>query len=106
MRKRVVIYANVTTQEQLKDLGLSTQVEARRRCANQHSLAVAVDHVIADPCYSGLTLNRPGLDRVRALTGARKVDVVIVYTRDRLPRDLAHLLPLREEWQRIGIELH
>jgi DNA invertase Pin-like site-specific DNA recombinase len=37
---------------------------------------------------------------------AQKVDVVIVYTRDRLSRDLDHLLLLYEEWQQIGIELH
>jgi site-specific DNA recombinase len=104
-RKRAVIYARVATQD-LNDDKLSTQVDACRQYAFQHGLMVAVDQVITDPCCSGLTLNRPGLDRLRALTEAQKVDVVIVYTRDRLSRDLAHLLLLLEEWQRIGIELY
>jgi site-specific DNA recombinase len=104
-RKRAVIYARVATQD-LNDDKLSTQVEACRQYATQHGLTVAADHVITDPSYSGLTLNRPGLDRLRALTEAQKVDVVIVYTRDRLSRDLDHLLLLCVEWQRLGIEVY
>ena len=43
---------------------------------------------------------------MRGLTDRREVDAVIVYTSDRLSRNLAHSLILREEWQRAGIELH
>jgi DNA invertase Pin-like site-specific DNA recombinase len=56
-RKCAMIYARVATEQQLKDHGLSTQVEACRRYANQHGLTVEVDHVVTDPCYSGLTSN-------------------------------------------------
>lgn len=37
---------------------------------------------------------------------SRKVDAVVVYASDRLTRNLAHLLVLREEWQKAGVELH
>jgi DNA invertase Pin-like site-specific DNA recombinase len=56
-RKSAMIYARVATQEQLKDNGLSTQVDACRKYANQHGLAVVVDQVITDPRCSGLALN-------------------------------------------------
>jgi DNA invertase Pin-like site-specific DNA recombinase len=61
--KRAVIYARVATQG-LNDDNLSTQIEACRQYATQHGLTVIVDHIIVNSCYSGLTLNRPGLDRV------------------------------------------
>jgi DNA invertase Pin-like site-specific DNA recombinase len=105
-RKRAMIYARVATQKQLKDHGLPTQVEACRRYANQQGLTVAVDQVITDPCYSGLTLNRPGLDRVRALTEARKADVVLVSEMNQLSRDTDQLPLLYQEWQRIGIKVY
>ena len=103
--KRAVIYARVAPHEPLNDRNLSTQVEACRRYATHHGLAVTANQIITE-VYSGATIKRPGLDRVRALTDGREVDAVIVYTLDRLSRNPAHLLFLYEEWQRIGIEVH
>ncbi len=102
--KRAVIYARVAT-EDLNGSKLSPQVEACRQYADQYGLTVAENHVITEVC-SGIRLKRPGLDRVRALAAGRKVDAVIVFTPDRLSRDVAHLLLLYEEWQRSGIDVH
>ena len=56
--------------------------------------------------YSGAKLDRPGLDRVRAMLDQRAVEAVIVYASDRLTRNLAHLLLLREQMAVSGAELH
>ncbi len=102
--KRAVIYARVATDD-LNDSKLSTQVEACRQYAEQRGLTVTADHIITE-VYSGATIERSGLDRVRALAARREVDAVISYAPDRLSRNAAHLLFLCEEWQRIGIEVH
>jgi site-specific DNA recombinase len=56
--------------------------------------------------YSGAKLDRPALDTLRGMIDRKEADAVIVYAADRLSRNLAHLLILREEFNRAGIELH
>jgi site-specific DNA recombinase len=103
--KCAVIYARVATEEALNDGKLSAQVETCRQYATQHGFTVTAEHIITE-VYTGITLKRPGLDRVRALTAEREVDAVIVFTVDRLSRDAAHLRLLYEERRRIGIDVH
>jgi len=104
MSKRTVLYARVSTDEQAeKGYSLPSQLDACRRYAQAHDLIVVAE--VTDE-FSGAKLDRPGLDRVRALIAQGQVDSVVVHTADRLSRNLAHMLVLREEWQRLGIELH
>ena len=102
--KRAAIYARVSTDEQAEHgYSLQTQVEACQRYAESHGLSVMA--MFKDD-YTGTKLARPGLDQVRAMIGRQEVDAVIVNSSDRLSRKLAHLLILREEWQRAKVELH
>ena len=55
--------------------------------------------------YSGATLERPGFSQLRTIN-QNKVDAVIVYTGDRLSRDIVDFLVLRDQWAKAGIELH
>jgi site-specific DNA recombinase len=104
MTKRAILYARVSTDEQAeKGYSLPTQLEAGRAYAEQHGYLVAAE--LQDD-YSGAKLDRPGLDQIRMMVDRREAEAVIVYTADRLTRNLAHSLILREEWQRAGVELH
>jgi len=105
-RKRAAVYARVSTDEQAeKGYSLPTQLEAMRKYAAEHGYTVAADAEIKDD-YSGAKLDRPGLNRLREMLERHEVEAVIVYASDRLARNLAHSLLLREEFKRAGIDLH
>jgi site-specific DNA recombinase len=105
MGKRAIIYARVSTDDQAENgYSLDSQVEACRAYAAQHGFEVIAEPFQDD--YTGSKLNRPALTRARDLIDAGGVDVVIVLSSDRLTRNLAHSLLLREEWERRNVELH
>ena len=102
--KRAIIYARVSTDDQAeRGYSLPSQVEAMQNYAKAHGL-----HVVRElqDDYTGTKLDRPGLDELRAMLERKEAEAVIVYAADRLSRILAHLLILREEFMRAGIELH
>jgi site-specific DNA recombinase len=101
---KAAIYVRVSTDDQAdKGYSLPSQVDECRKYAELNGFTVVAE--LSDD-YTGMKLNRPGLDQLRGLIDRREVDAVIVYSSDRLTRKLAHKLILREEWQRAGIELH
>ena len=102
--KRAIIYARVSTDDQAeKGYSLPTQLEAMRKYAQDNGFKVVRE--LQDD-YTGAKLDRPALDTLRGMLERREADAVIVYAADRLSRNLAHLLILREEFNRAGIELH
>jgi site-specific DNA recombinase len=102
--KRAILYARVSTDEQAeKGFSLPSQLEACRKYAEQNGFVIAAE--IPDD-FSGTKLDRPGLDQARAMLEQGQADAIIVLASDRLTRNLAHLLILREEWKRAGVELH
>ncbi len=104
MSKRAILYARVSTDEQAeKGYSLPSQLEAMRDYAARNGLDVGGE--LQDD-YTGTKLDRPGLDELRARLEKREAEAVIVFAPDRLTRNLAHSILLREEWQRAGIELH
>ncbi|MBM4422617.1 MAG: recombinase family protein [Chloroflexi bacterium] len=104
MTKRAVIYARVSTDEQAEHgYSRESQVEACRTYAAGNGLTVVAE---LREDYSGAKLDRPELDRLREMIRRREIEAVIVFSPDRLTRNLAHSLILREELQRAGIELH
>src|SRR5206468_8745794 len=54
--------------------------------------------------YSGATLARPGLERLRDLVTEGQVQAVLVYGPDRLSRKYAYQVLLLEEFSRQGVE--
>jgi hypothetical protein len=59
---------------------------------------------IKDDGYSGATLERPGLERVRDLAAEGQIQVVLAYAPDRLSRKYAYQILLIEELARNGVE--
>src|SRR4030095_8205622 len=57
----------------------------------------------SDPGFSGATLDRPALTRLRSDIAAGKVDCVVVYRSDRLSRSIRDFLELMEEFDRHGV---
>jgi site-specific DNA recombinase len=104
MSKRAVIYARVSTDDQAdKGYGLPTQIELCLNYAEANDLLVIAQF---KDDFTGASLDRPALNEMRAMLDGREAEAIIVHTADRLSRKLAHALLLREEWQRMRIEIH
>ena len=58
-----------------------------------------------DDGYSGTTLVRPALERLRDLVAAGAVDRLYIHSPDRLARKYAYQVLLVDEFQRTGVEV-
>ncbi len=58
-----------------------------------------------DDRVTGAVLERPALDRMRELVRCGAVDVVLVFSTDRLTREMLHLLLLQDECDRHQVQL-
>ena len=56
--------------------------------------------------YTGTSVNRPRLKKLRDMIHNSLVHAVIIYDLDRLSRKLAHQLLLTEEFEQRGVALH
>ena len=71
--------------------------------AQGHDLEVPQEWVFEDDGYSGATLERPGLERVRDLAAEGQIQVLLAYAPDRLSRKYAYQILLIEELARHGV---
>jgi site-specific DNA recombinase len=96
------IYARVSSKRQAKDQTIGSQIAGLREHAGQNRLDVAEEWVFCDEGHSGATLVRPGLEALRDLAAQGLVDVVLVWSPDRLARKFAYQALLIEELARCG----
>ncbi len=99
--RTAVIYARVSTKEQAEN-GYSLRQQIERLmgwCADE---GYEVLEEVTDRGQSGAYLDRPGLDRARALVEHGGVAVVLAQDRDRFAREPAYLYLLREEFASHG----
>jgi site-specific DNA recombinase len=96
------IYARVSSARQAKDQTIGSQLAALREHAAASRLEVPEEWVFADEGHSGATLVRPGLEALRDLAAQGCLDVVLVYSPDRLARKFAYQALLIEELARCG----
>jgi site-specific DNA recombinase len=96
------IYARVSSARQAKDQTIGSQLSALREHAGTSRLDVPEEWVFADEGHSGATLARPALEALRDLAAQGCLDVVLVWSPDRLARKFAYQAPLIEELARCG----
>src|SRR5207244_673948 len=104
MNKLAAIYARVSSDRQKEDKTIASQTTSLREYAKAQGYTVAPDWVFEDEGYSGATLARPGLERLRELVAEGQVQAVLVYGPDRLSRKYAYQVLLLEEFSRHGVE--
>src|ERR1700722_10152084 len=98
--RMAAIYARVSSEQQRQENTIASQTAALIEFANQHELEVPNEWVLEDEGYSGATLERPGLERVRALAADGQTQVVLPYSPDRLSRKYPCQILLIEEFAR------
>ena len=103
--KPAAIYARVSSDKQKEEHTIASQTAALRDFARQQGFGVPDEWVIEDEGYSGATLVRPGLERVRDLAAEGQIDAVLVYSPDRLSRKYAYQVLLIEELARHDVQI-
>ena len=97
------IYARVSSDRQKEDHTIGSQTEALTEYAQNEGYTVPVEWVFQDEGYSGATLVRPGLERLRDLASEGQVETLLIYSPDRLSRKYAYQVLLIEEFSRNGV---
>ena len=96
------IYARVSSARQKQQETIRSQTVALHAHAEQLGLDVPDQWVFEDDGQSGASLVRPALERLRDLVCQVPVDVLLVYSPDRLARKYAHQALLIEEFAKAG----
>jgi site-specific DNA recombinase len=102
--RMAAIYARVSSEQQREANTIASQTAALIEFAKNHDLEVPEEWVFQDEGYSGATLERPALERVRDLAAEGQIQVVLAYAPDRLSRKYAYQILLMEELARSGVE--
>jgi len=94
------IYARVSSDKQREEQTIASQTAAVKAFAASAGLEVPPEWVFEDEGYSGASLIRPGLERLRDLVAQGLVEVVLCYAPDRLARKYAYqvLLSMWLRW--------
>jgi site-specific DNA recombinase len=101
--KRAILYARVSSAEQVEGYSLDQQIDALRAWASRKGYEVLAE--VRDEGWSAAYLERPGLDEVRDLVEEGGVSVVVAQDADRITREPAHRAFLDEECERYGTRL-
>ena len=101
----VALYARVSSEQQTQAKTIDSQVAALRERIAHDGGVLRPDHEFVDAGYSGSTLIRPALERLRDAVANGEVERVYVYAPDRLARKYAYQVMLVDEFQRAGVDL-
>jgi len=99
---RTAIHVRVSTQRQAQTQTIDQQLDRLRRVVADRRWQLPEDHVFRDDGYSGATLRRPGLEKLRDLAAVAQLDRIPITDPDRLARNHVHQVLLLEELQRHG----
>jgi site-specific DNA recombinase len=102
---KIALYARVSTGRQEHEQTIESQVEALRAHARDQGHELEEKHIYLDEGVSGTRMDRPGLDRLRDAARDGEFQGILVYDFDRLARRFVYQEVLREEFQRLGVEL-
>jgi site-specific DNA recombinase len=99
------IYARVSSEQQADEHTIASQVAALRSRVAEDGLLLPAEHEYLDEGYSGATLVRPALERVRDLVAVGGLDRLYVHSPDRLARRYAYQALLLDEFHAGGVEV-
>jgi len=102
---RAAFYARVSGEQQAAAHTIESQIAALSKRASGDGTPVPPERQFVDDGYSGATLIRPALDRLRDLVNVGAIDRIYVHSPDRLARNYAYQVLLLDEWGRRGVEV-
>ena len=100
------IYVRVSTDRQRLAQTIEQQIERLRAHLDCQGETLLSEHIFRDDGYSGATLNRPGLDRLRDRIREAAFAHLWITSPDRLARNYVHQMVLLEEFEHYGCDSH
>src|SRR3989449_3703328 len=101
---QAAIYARVSSEQQAAAHTIESLLAVLSERAENDGVPVPAERLFVDDGYSGATLVRPALDRLRDLAATGAVNRIYVHSPDRLARNYAYQVLLIDEWRRVGVE--
>jgi len=102
---RPSIYARVSSEQQADEATIESQLAALRERVAGDGLLLDEELVFADDGYSGTTLTRPALERLRDMSYAGAFTRLYIYCPDRLARRYPYQVLLIEELKGDGVDV-
>ncbi len=102
---RVALYARVSSDQQANAGTIGGQVAAIEERVRADGLSLESEFRFLDDGYSGTTLVRPGMEKLRDAAAQGQIDRLYVLAPDRLSRNYAYQVLVVEELQRNGVEV-
>ena len=102
---RVAIYARVSGEQQARDGTIESQLEAVTQRLASDGFECDPELRFVDDGWTGKTLIRPGLERLRDQAAAGAIDRLYVLDPDRFSRKYAYQILMLEELTRHGVEV-
>src|SRR3954465_13138705 len=102
---RIAIYVRVSTQRQALTQTIEQQIDRLRAYLQAQGLQLPEEDIFRDDGYSGASLKRPGLDRLRDRAAMASFDKIFITDPDRLARKYVHQVLLLEELQKHGCQV-
>lgn len=102
---RVALYARVSSDQQVPEDTIASQLDALERRILRDGLIVPPELRFLDDGYPGETLLRPALERLRDVAAAGGIDRLYLECPDRLARDYAYQMVLVDELRRGSVEV-
>ncbi len=97
---KVAIYIRWSTEDQGEGTTLEVQMEGCIHFVKSQGWVVNEELIFVDDGYSGGSLDRPALTRLRRLVKAGQIDCVVVFKLDRLSRNVVDTVNLvLREWE-------
>ena len=101
----MAMYVRVSTQRQAQTQTIEQQLHLLREYSHKQGWVWNEEHIFRDDGYSGASLRRPGLDRLRDQVRTAAFDRVLITAPDRLARNYVHQMLLMEEFERCGCQI-
>lgn len=102
---RVALYSRVSSEQQTEAGTIQSQINELKEKIEADGHFLDSESCFVDDGYSGATLIRPPLERLRDVAYSGAIDLVYVHSPDRLARKYAYQVLLLEEFQRYGVEV-
>jgi site-specific DNA recombinase len=96
------IYGRVSTERQTLAQTIDQQIERLTAYVHAQGETLRPEDIFRDDGYSGATLSRPGLDRLRDRVKEGTIDRVLMASPDRLARHDVHQMVLLEAFAQAG----
>jgi site-specific DNA recombinase len=102
---RVALYARVSSERQADELTIRSQVAALKERIAADGLTIDAELCFLDEGFSGGSLQRPSLERLRDLAYSGVIDRLYVLAPDRLARNFAYQFVLIEEFTKHHVQV-